>query len=219
MSTGNNKSAKKFEITEIKYSPNGDVLAIGCKDNNIHLLSIAKGYRKVAICRGHTSSIKQLDFSNDGKIIKSNDISSKELLFWDVETGQRIVNHLLYRDIAWSTFSCIYGWSLQGIFNRYHLGQEKFLPVENDVNCITKCPIVMNNGSQQIVAVSSSLTGHSSIKLFPYPVLPDAIPKYYGGHTSPVADMAFVPMYNGTQLYLITAGGNDSCIFIWDVLL
>jgi WD40 repeat protein len=209
--TGGNKNVKKFEITEIKYSPLGDLIAIGCKDNCIHLLSIAKGYRKVAVCRGHTSPIKQVDFSADGKILKSNDILSKELLFWEVDTGSRISNHLVYRDIPWHSMSCIYGWSLQGIFNRYNSVQEKFLPVENDVNCISKCP------NANIMAVSSSFTGHSSIKLFSYPVVPDAIPKYYGGHTSPVVDLAFVSMYQGSQLYLFSAGGNDSCIFIWDV--
>lgn len=208
---GSNKNNKKLEITEIKYSPTGDILAVGCKDNFIHLLtSSGNGYRHMAVCKGHTSYIKNIDFAIDGRIIKTVD-ASKELLYWDVETGQRVTNNALYRDLEWYTHSCIYGWGMQGIFNRWD--GEKILPPDSEINAV--CRSIDGN----LVACSGSHTVRSAIKLFTYPCLSDGVPSQHGGHTSPVLDLAFIRCPSSLKnMNLVSAGGNDSCIFLWDVV-
>jgi WD40 repeat protein len=205
--SGSSKSAnKKVEITEIRYSPTEDIIAIGSKDGSIHVLSITNNYRHVAVCRGTTSQIKNLDFSIDGKVIKSTD-GSRELLFWDVHSGQQITNSTIYRELQWNSFSCIYGWSLQGIFNR-HDG-EKLIQPDSEINCISRSPDGL------ILACGGSHTVKSAIKLFQYPTVPDSVPELYGGHTSPVLDVAFCG--SDDNLHLISAGGNDSSVFLWDI--
>lgn len=178
---------------------------MGLKDGSIHLLSIKNGYRHVAVCRGHTSQIKNIDFSLDGKVLKSSD-GARELLFWDVTTGQQLTNSNYYREAPWNTFSCIYGWGLQGIFNRYD--GDKAIAPDSEINCVARSPdglILACAGSQTVV------------KIFQYPVISDAIPSgLFGGHTSPVLDVAFCGP--DEFLTLISAGGNDSCIFVWDVV-
>lgn len=204
------KSSKKklIEVTEIRYSPTEDLVAVGLKDGTIHLLSTRNGYRHLAICRGHTSQIKNIDFSLDGKIIKSSD-GSRELLFWDVNTGQQLTNSNYYREQQWSSFSCIYGWGLQGVFNRFD--GEKLIQPDSEINCVGRSPDGL------IVASAGSHTVQSAIKLFQYPAISDAIPSgQAGGHTSPVLDIAFTGPDD--YLTLISAGGNDSCIFLWEVV-
>jgi WD40 repeat protein len=206
--SGSNKHhAKKLEITEIKYSPTEDVIAVGSKDGFIHILSLLNGFKHVAVCRGHTSFIKNIDFSQDGRVIKSTD-ASRELLFWDVATGQRITNSAHYRELQWHTFTCIYGWSLQGIFNRFE-GDRSAQP-DSEINCLNRSP------DGQLIACGGSHIIKSAIKLFQYPAISDAIPSLFGGHTSPVLDMVFTG--RNDNITLISAGGNDSCVFLWDVI-
>lgn len=212
------KAQRKYEIVELKYSPTGDVIALGCKDNLIHLLRIhgdhelvgnTVSFKHLSICRGHSSCIRNLDFSVDGKILQSTD-GARELFHWDVATGARLLNPSDYRNVEWASFTCLYGWHVQGIFNCRE-GQQS---LDADVNCVSRCP----DGS--IIAVGTSQTVQNAIKLFDFPCLPKAIPSVHGGHTSPVLDVAFVLSGDSDRgLYeLLSSGGNDSCVFQWTVI-
>lgn len=240
---------KKIEISCMRYSPNGKYLAIACKDSQIYLFSTpshnsdndfdneianSESYqiKLIGICKGHTSQIRTLDFSCNNKIIRTTD-SSKELLYYEVETSKRITNNSLVKDLSWASSSSIYEWYLQGIFNRYN--GDTFLPSDGDINCVScyfssQHDLVDNEDGNDsvnsytekkdvelklIVACGTQLN-QGGVKLFHYPALPDAIPKMYGGHSAPVSDALFLSTPKGPVL--VTAGGNDSCVFIWDVV-
>jgi WD40 repeat protein len=191
-----------------------DLIAVGCKDTFIHLIAHSatpgSGLKHVGVCKGHTSYIKNIDFSSDGRLIKTTD-AAKELLFWDVESAQRLTNATAYRETQWHTNSCVYSWGLQGVFNRWD--PEKVVQPDNEINCV--CRSMDGN----LVAASGSHTVRSAIKLFTYPCLTDSVPFSYGGHTSPVLDLQFVRSNQSFKgMNLVSAGGNDSCIFVWDVV-
>jgi WD40 repeat protein len=173
----------------------------------IHILSVSSNYRHLGACRGHSSQVRNLDFSQDGSAIRSCD-ASKELLYWDVDSVQRITQPNIYRNLRWKTHSCIFGWGLQGIFNRSD--GEKLLPPDSEINCIGRA----FNG-KILVAAGSNMV-RSAIKAFDYPVLSNAMPNQYGGHSSPVLDLAFIDSDRGSRL--VSAGGNDSCVFLWDII-
>lgn len=204
--SGVKKVPKKSEVNEIRFSPTGEVLAVGCKDNLIHLLSCAAGYRNIGACRGHSSQVRNLDFSEDGSVLRSAD-ASKELLYWDVESCQRITQPNAYRNHQWKSHSCIYGWGLQGIFNR--VDGDKAAPTDSEINCVCR-----SQDGRIVVAAGSNIL-RSAIKAFDYPALASSQPTQCGGHSSPVLDLAFIEGTQGTRL--VSAGGNDSCLFLWDV--
>jgi WD40 repeat protein len=192
------KQQKKNGITAISCSSNGLHLAVGCKDGSIHILSVESNYRRVGVCKGHTSQVKNIDFSSDGRFIKSTD-SSRYLLHWEVATGGRFNNIALIRTLEWESFTCLYGWGLQGVFNTSVEGQ-----TEQDVNCIAKMV-----DSRFVLAAS----GHSSIiKKFRYPCLSDAIPEAIYGHSAPVLDMIANSLNQ-----LITVGGQDCVVIVWEI--
>lgn len=116
-------SLAKTGINVIKFSPSGHVVAIGCKDSIIYILTTTQGFRRVSICKGHSSAIRQLDFcysyasedgenSDEGIILQSND-TVRELLYWDIMTGKQISVVNRVRDVAWSSWSCTVGWPVQ----------------------------------------------------------------------------------------------------------
>ena len=91
----------------------GQNLAVGCRDKLVHVLSVHEGYKRIAVCKGHYSSIQNIDFSVDGLLMQSNDVS-REVLHWDVYGGKQVTHTSEYIDVEWHTWTCVYGWPCQG---------------------------------------------------------------------------------------------------------
>jgi len=85
----------KFELRDrqqwiqvLKFDPSGGFLAVGSHDNfidiydTVGLMERAEPPALLATCRGHSSFIKHLDWSQDGAYLRSN-CGAYELLFWD----------------------------------------------------------------------------------------------------------------------------------------
>lgn len=229
-----------------------NTVAVSCKDNLIHILEYvisSKGavrFKRVAVCRGHTTFARSLDYSRDGKVLMSSD-AAKELFFWDVLTGQRIHAATL-RDETWDSWTSLVGWPVMGAHNTVTFpadssnssnsnstsstssgasgkghphthsleGSEGTVAVGGgDVNCLCRSP------DGNLVAVGSSQTVRHAVKLFSFPCAQEAVPGVYGGHTSPVIDIAFLGGGEDREkqsLGLISAGGNDCCMFQWSVV-
>ena len=49
----------------MEYSPDGNYLAVGSHDNRIRVYDVNSGYKKVGMCKGHSSYIHCLDWSVD----------------------------------------------------------------------------------------------------------------------------------------------------------
>jgi WD40 repeat protein len=73
-------------IEVLKYSPNGQFLAVGSHDNKIYILAVAQNYQTVATLAKHNSFITSLDWSTDSLHIQSN-CGAYELLFYDATNG------------------------------------------------------------------------------------------------------------------------------------
>ena len=86
---GGEKKARNMDITSLKFSPDGTILAIGSRDLLVHLLSVEMEYKRVATCRGSSTPVIRMDFSVDGTILQTNDLA-REILFWEVATGRQV---------------------------------------------------------------------------------------------------------------------------------
>jgi WD40 repeat protein len=69
----------------MEYSPDGSKLAVGSHDNNIYVYNVNDNYKLLGKCSKHNSFITSVDWSTDGKWIRSV-CGSYELLFFDGET-------------------------------------------------------------------------------------------------------------------------------------
>ena len=193
---------KRSEVTELKFSPDGDVLAVGCRDNLIHLLSVHNSYKRAAVCRGHSSYIRSIDFSADGRVLQATD-AVRELLFWEVSTGKQVANAAHTRDVDWASGRCALGWHVQGIFNG-----PAGVPVDGEMNAVCR------SKDKNLLVAGGSNTVNNAVKLFRYPCVGKAIPSMHGGHTCPVLDVIFLAHDSG----VVTVGGSDSTIFTWSLV-
>jgi len=105
-------------ISDIKFSPNNDKLAIGSHDNAIYILT----WPKILIpnkskMQKHSSFITHLDWSEDGKYIHST-CGAYELLFWDADRYINMTSPsgaIRLKDEWWHSWSTVLGWPVQEI--------------------------------------------------------------------------------------------------------
>ena len=72
---------RKEVIHELKYSPDGQHLAVGSNDNFVDIYSVTQRYKKVGECKGSSSFITHLDWSMDSKYLQTNSGASERLFF------------------------------------------------------------------------------------------------------------------------------------------
>lgn len=88
----------KSDVCVLRWSPDGQVLAVACRDKLVHLFGKEFHYRRLGSCRGHSTAVVRMDFSADGRVLQTNDMG-REMLFWDVETAKQVStasDHCLY---------------------------------------------------------------------------------------------------------------------------
>ena len=85
--SGKQKMFKVEEACCIRFSPNSKRLAVGSRDNNIYIFDVEKKFRRIGICRGHTSYITHIDFSLNGDFMQSNS-GDYELLYWQAPESE-----------------------------------------------------------------------------------------------------------------------------------
>lgn len=78
-----NKKDRKEAISEIKFSPDDSLLAVGAHDSCIILYDVKQNFKPLRRMRGHPSTVAHFDFSMDGRFIMSN-CTSYNILFFDV---------------------------------------------------------------------------------------------------------------------------------------
>lgn len=72
---------RKEVIHELKFSPDGQHLAVGSNDNFVDIYSVTQRYKKVGECKGSSSFITHLDWSMDSKYLQTNSGASERLFY------------------------------------------------------------------------------------------------------------------------------------------
>lgn len=108
------KTDAKEWISDVKFSADGNTLAVGAHDCKIYIYTVETGTGGSAKLKlrstfaKHNSVINHLDLSADGRFMQSN-CSAYELLFCDTTTGRQITSATELRDVKWSTWTCTLG--------------------------------------------------------------------------------------------------------------
>ena len=90
----------------IKYSPDGNTLALGSKDNRIYLYNAKDGYSRRFVLATHRAPVVAIDFSADSLIIQSSDMA-EDLCYHDVTTGNVIASPSTVKDMKWASWTPI----------------------------------------------------------------------------------------------------------------
>ena len=194
------EGALRRRVSDLRFSPDGEYLAVGCADSAIYLYDA--DYRLVAVCRGHSSAITHIDFTEDSCVLRSNCLGH-ELRFWDVPSGQQISLASACRDLAWATFSVTLGWHCQGIFRTRADG--------TGVHCVDRSP----DGT-----LLATVDDFGIVNLLRYPCVqaqakgkPNRAEFY--GHASAALACRWAVGTDGKGESLLSVGGLDLTLFQW----
>ncbi|MCL2441793.1 MAG: caspase family protein [Treponema sp.] len=91
----------KDSIETIQFNKNGDRLAYGAKDGEIHVLDIKTGKRILPVMR-HQFRVTSVSFSADGKKLISGAFDNTAVI-WNAQTGEKIASLVTFHDDEWIT--------------------------------------------------------------------------------------------------------------------
>uniref|UniRef100_A0A8C7RQA4 EMAP like 2 n=3 Tax=Oncorhynchus mykiss TaxID=8022 RepID=A0A8C7RQA4_ONCMY len=186
-------------ISNIKYSPDGNFLAVGSHDNFVYIYAVmenGKKYSRVGKCTGHSSFVTHLDWSVDSQYIVTNS-GDYEILFCEPLLSKRITLMDLVRNVEWATSTCVLGFSVFGVWPDGADG--------TDINAVCR---------SHDSSLLASADDFGKVHLFSNPCSQPRAPSHtYGGHSSHVTNVAFLH----DDSHLISTGGKDTSILQWVV--
>ena len=185
-------------VTVIKFSPEGETLAVGTQDGSIFLYSVHDDYELVAKCTKHTAAITSMDFSLEGEWLRSNSING-EFHFFNVDDGGYQSNVPAMRDVVWASQECLFSWHTKGIHTLEH-------PLE-----LLTCCTVPRTDKKTYLACGSTL---GQVRVYYYPAAIDGAEAFrFQAHSQAVADVRFA--FDGS--IMITVGKYDRSVIQWKV--
>uniref|UniRef100_A0A8C0ZH06 Echinoderm microtubule-associated protein-like 5 n=1 Tax=Cyanistes caeruleus TaxID=156563 RepID=A0A8C0ZH06_CYACU len=185
---------RKEAIHELKYSPDGNFLAVGSNDSSVDIYGVVQRYKKVGECIGSLSFITHMDWSSDSKYLQTNDGNGKRL-FYRMPGGKEVTNKEELKGIQWASWTCVSGLEVNGIWPKY-----------SDINDINS---VDANFIGQVMVTADD---YGIVKLFRYPCLRKGAKfKKYLGHSAHVTNVR----WSHDHQWVVSIGGADHSVFQW----
>ncbi|KAM4771983.1 echinoderm microtubule-associated protein-like 4 [Rhinophrynus dorsalis] len=189
------------QLSVMRYSVDGSLLAVGSHDNFIYLYTVSENGRKYSRygkCTGHSSYITHLDWSPDNKYIMSNS-GDYEILYWDIPSGCKLIrNRSDCKDIDWATYTCVLGFQVFGVWPEGSDG--------TDINALVR------SHNRKVIALADDFC---KVHLFQYPCSKPKAPSHkYSAHSSHVTNVSFTH----SDGHLISTGGKDMSIMQWRLI-
>ncbi|XP_036606494.1 echinoderm microtubule-associated protein-like 1 isoform X7 [Trichosurus vulpecula] len=188
------------QLSVMRYSPDGNFLAIGSHDNCIYIYGVydnGRKYSRIGRCSGHSSFITHLDWSVNSQYLVSNS-GDYEILYWVPSACKQVVSVETTRDIEWVTYTCTLGFHVFGVWPEGSDG--------TDINAVCR------SHKRKLLSTGDDF---GKVHLFSYPCSQFRAPSHvYGGHSSHVTNVDF--LYEDS--HLISTGGKDTSIMQWRVI-
>ncbi|XP_031719367.1 echinoderm microtubule-associated protein-like 2 isoform X2 [Anarrhichthys ocellatus] len=186
-------------ISNIKYSPDGNFLAVASHDNFVYIYAVTENgrkYSRAGKCTGHSSFVTHLDWSADSQHLVTNS-GDYEILFWEASSGKHVTSMDTVRNQEWATSTCTLSFNTFGVWPEGADG--------TDINAVCRS----HDGS-----LLASADDFGKVHLFSFPCSQSRAPSHECcGHSSHVTNVAFLH----DDSHLISTGGKDASILQWGV--
>jgi microtubule-associated protein-like 6 len=188
----------KLYLTDIKFSPKGDIIAMTSADSKIYIHAI-ENFAHIRTISTPTKSciVSRVDFSDDGATLRCC-TDKDELYHITMSTGDIITSPLAARDFKWASDTCIYTYSSHGFWR----------PAPDGINVLS----VAVNAKKDTAAVSYQ---NGEIRLYQFPCTShkDALFKVIPGIATQTSRMAF----SADNRYIVVLDTFCRTILVWNL--
>ena len=109
---------RQTSYEDVKFAPDGTMVALASHEMAIDIFD-TKTWERTKVLKGHSATVTHIDWSTDATMIQSNS-ADYELMYWNVSTGARLEERAAsVLEAEWATFTCIIGWHVRGIYERF----------------------------------------------------------------------------------------------------
>ncbi|XP_067121912.1 echinoderm microtubule-associated protein-like 2 isoform X1 [Centruroides vittatus] len=186
-------------VTCVKFSPDGNFLAIGSHDKYIYVYNVSDDYKKysrIGRCAGHSNPVLNIDWSEDSTNLQSCS-SDHELLYWNATVCRQLTSPAAIKDVTWSSQSCTVGFNVLGIW-----------PENSEGPDVLSCDKSRDN---KLLVTGDDF---GKVKLYSYPACqPKSLHHTYSGHSSQVPAVSF--LQDGHKV--VSLGGRDCSVIQWSL--
>lgn len=204
-------SRQGVEIWVLRYSPDGEWLALGAGDATLDLYKVSAGYLHVQSCDGHGGPVTGIDWSAQKtargvQYIHSCSTVGRTVMNWSMTPAQdgdvkvEAINQIAVRDEPWHTWSLPLGWPVQAITGGA-------LSSDSCATCVARSGLTGKLSS--IVAVGDT---SGDLSVFQFPCVSartsavNSVIRHFGG----ISALTFT----SDESRLITAGQTDQMIMV-----
>ena len=199
----------KLTLTSAKFSPDGDILAMGSEDACVYLYAVSEEYESIGKCRRHTEPITNMDFDGDSKWLQTN-CAGGQLLFFNATTAQYQSNLSAMKDVDWSTQSCVLSFSTVGAWRA--LESMRDLADKGGKTADNPAITAVDRATSDPPGLLVTGDSYGRVRLFRYPSREHETPFHeWRGHSSPIRAIKFM----NEDTHVISIGQSDRCVFQW----
>lgn len=195
------KDSKKH-IRTIRFAADGLTLAVGSNDNFVYAYN-TEDWASKGKCKARDNAVvlSHVDFSATGEYLMANASNKREMVFFEMSSGVEITRIATLKDAEWATWTCPYGWPVQGVWPST---QAKAY----DVSAVARSA----SGSVAPLLVAGDTFG--TVRLFRYPcVSNEALCQVARAACSPITAVQF----SADNSLVVACAQEEACVFQWRV--
>ncbi|DBA05060.1 TPA: hypothetical protein N0F65_000748 [Lagenidium giganteum] len=184
----------KQPITDIKFSPDLTLLALGSCDHAVYLYSTLDNFSLRFKFVKSTGKVLRLDFAKDSSALRVNS-DAFELLYMSTLDGAQITTPSSMKDVEWATHTCVFAWAVQGIWD--------YSKVDEYYHCTSK-----PRGLDMVVAGNNK----GEIRVYNAPCLSkNTEQRVLRGHSMNISNVVFAC----DDSRMISIGRTDKTLLVW----
>lgn len=198
------KDSKKY-IRNVKFSGDGLTLAVGSNDNFIYAYN-TEDWASKGKCKARDANavLSHFDFSATGEYIMASAVNKGEMVFFESASGVEITRIATLKDVEWLSWSCPYGWWVQGAW-----------PTTEDasfeVTAIDRSSSHESRHASQLLVTGDNL---GVVRLYRYPcVTSNALCQVVRGPSSAISAVRF----SADNSIVVACAKEERCVFQWRV--